>query len=45
MKAEPKFSPDGKTIAFMRGGQIWQCNLDGSNERQLTNIYTASIRF
>ncbi len=44
-EAEPKFSPDGKTIAFTRGGQIWQCNLDGSNEKQLTNIYTEASGF
>jgi dipeptidyl aminopeptidase/acylaminoacyl peptidase len=37
---EPKFSPDGTTIAFTRDRQIWQCNLDGSSEKQLTNIYT-----
>lgn len=42
---EPKFSPDGKSIAFTRGGQIWQCNLDGSNEKQLTNIYTGASDF
>lgn len=42
---EPKFSPDGKSIAFTRGGQIWQCNLDGSNEKQLTNIYTGASGF
>jgi len=39
-ESEPKFSPDGKTIAFTREGQIWICNYDGSNEKQLTNIYT-----
>jgi dipeptidyl aminopeptidase/acylaminoacyl peptidase len=44
-ESEPKFSPDGKTIAFTRGGQIWQCNLDGSNEKQLTNIYTEASGF
>ncbi len=42
---EPKFSPDGKTIAFVRDGQIWQCNLDGTNEKQLTNIYTGASDF
>ncbi len=41
-ESEPKFSPDGKTIAFTRDGQIWLCNLDGSNEKQLTNIYTGA---
>ncbi len=36
---EPKFSPDGKSIAFTRGGQIWLCDLDGANEIQLTVFY------
>lgn len=44
-ESEPKFSPDGKTIAFVRDGQIWQCNLDGTNEKQLTNIYTGASDF
>ncbi|MEO8230803.1 MAG: S9 family peptidase, partial [Ignavibacteriota bacterium] len=44
-ESEPKFSPDGKTIAFTRGGQIWQCNLDGSDEKQLTNIFTKASVF
>ncbi len=44
-ESEPKFSPDGKTIAFARDGQIWQCNLDGLNEKQLTNIYTGASDF
>ena len=42
---EPKFSPDGKTIAFTRDGQIWRCNIDGSNEKQLTSIYTEASGF
>ena len=44
-EGEPKFSPDGKTIAFTREGQIWQCKLDGSEEKQLTNIYTKASGF
>ena len=44
-ETEPKFSPDGKTIAFVRGEQIWQCYLDGSNEKRLTNIYTEASGF
>lgn len=44
-ESEPKFSPDGKSIAFVRDGQIWQCNPDGSNEKQLTNIYTGASDF
>ena len=42
---EPKFAPDGKSVAFVRDGQIWQCNLDGSNEKRLTNIYTQASGF
>ncbi len=44
-ESEPKFSPDGKIIAFIRDRQIWQCNLDGTNEKQLTNIYTEAAGF
>jgi dipeptidyl aminopeptidase/acylaminoacyl peptidase len=44
-ESEPKFSPDGKSIAFTRSGQIWQCNIDGSKERQLTDIYTGASGF
>ena len=39
---EPKFSPDGKKIAFTRGGQIWLCDLDGNSETQLTNFYSGA---
>ncbi|NWF50359.1 MAG: S9 family peptidase [Ignavibacteriaceae bacterium] len=44
-ESEPEFSPDGKTIAFMRRGQIWQCELDGTNEKQLTDIYSGVSEF
>ncbi len=37
----PKFSPDGK-LSFERDGQIWIAELDGSNERQLTDLYTGA---
>jgi len=39
---EPKFSPDGKSIAFTRGGQIWLCDIDGTNEVQLTDFYSGA---
>lgn len=41
-ESEPKFSPDGKSIAYTMGGQIYVAGLDGKGERQLTNIYTGA---
>lgn len=41
-ESNPKFSPDGKSIAYEYKGQIWQCNLEGKNDVQLTNIYTGA---
>ncbi len=35
--AEPAFSPDGRTIAFARGGDVYSVRPDGSGQRQLTN--------
>ena len=41
----PKFSPDGKRIAFVssRGGspEIWVCDQDGSNAVQLTSMHAS----
>lgn len=39
-ESDPKFSHDVKRIAFACDGQIWSCNYDGSDEKQLTNIST-----
>jgi Tol biopolymer transport system component len=35
--SEPAFSPDGRTIAFARGGHIYTVRPDGSGERRLTS--------
>lgn len=35
--AEPNFSPDGRTIAFVRGGDVYSIRPDGSGQRQLTS--------
>jgi Tol biopolymer transport system component len=35
--SEPAFSPDGRTIAFARGGDIYSVRPDGSGQRQLTS--------
>ncbi len=35
----PDFAPDGKTIAFSRGDEIWSTSaIDGTGSRQLTNF-------
>lgn len=34
---EPDFSPDGRTIAFARGGDLFSVRPDGSGEKQLTS--------
>lgn len=36
----PGWSPDGKKIAFITGGQIWLMDSDGDNKEQLTKIPT-----
>ncbi len=36
----PKFSTDGKHIYFSRGGQIYQCDYEGKNEKKLTDFYS-----
>jgi dipeptidyl aminopeptidase/acylaminoacyl peptidase len=35
--SEPAFSADGKTIAFVRGGDVYAMRADGSGQRQLTS--------
>ncbi|HVY96706.1 MAG TPA: hypothetical protein VHA54_07080 [Solirubrobacterales bacterium] len=34
---EPSFSPDGRTIAFVRDGDVYSVRADGSGERHLTS--------
>ena len=41
-ESAPKFSPDGKKIAYEMKGQIWLCDLDGKNDELLTKLYTGS---
>lgn len=36
----PRWSPDGKKIAFTTGGQIWVMDSDGDNKEQVTKIST-----
>jgi dipeptidyl aminopeptidase/acylaminoacyl peptidase len=38
----PRWSPDGKTIAFVTGGQIWTMESDGDNKNKVTKISTSA---
>jgi dipeptidyl aminopeptidase/acylaminoacyl peptidase len=39
-ETSPKFVHNSKLISYLKGGQIWTCNYDGSDDKQITNIYT-----
>src|SRR5215212_178134 len=36
--AEARWSPDGRRVAFVAGGQLWVADADGGNRRQLTTL-------
>jgi dipeptidyl aminopeptidase/acylaminoacyl peptidase len=38
----PRWSPDGRRLAFVNGGQVWTMSPDGSDRKQLTNISTGA---
>jgi Tol biopolymer transport system component len=38
----PRWSPDGKKIAFVTGSQIWTMESDGDNKDQVTKISTGA---
>jgi dipeptidyl aminopeptidase/acylaminoacyl peptidase len=38
----PRWSPDGKKIAYVNGGQIWQMESDGDNKDPVTKISTSA---
>lgn len=40
--SQPRWSPDGKRLAFVTGGQIWTMKPDGSDKKQVTNISTGA---
>jgi Tol biopolymer transport system component len=45
VNTEPEFSPDGKRVGFVSwrsgNGEIWVCDSDGSNPRQLTSFHVS----
>ena len=40
--SSPRWSPDGKLIAFTTGGQIWTMEPDGDDRKQVTRISTGA---
>ena len=38
----PRWSPDGRKVAFVTGGQIWAMDADGSDKKQVTKISTGA---
>ena len=41
----PQFTPDGKKLAYEYNDQVWEANLDGSDAKQLTDIYSGASGF
>jgi dipeptidyl aminopeptidase/acylaminoacyl peptidase len=40
--SSPRWSPDGKRIAYVSGGQIWTMEPDGDDKKQVTHISTGA---
>ncbi len=40
--SSPRWSPDGKKLAFTTGGQIWTMEPDGDDRKQITKISTGA---
>lgn len=40
--SSPRWSPDGKRIAYTSGGQIWTMEADGGDRKQVTRISTGA---
>ena len=40
--SSPRWSPDGKLIAYVTGGQIWTMEPDGDDAKQITRVATGA---
>lgn len=40
--SEPRWSPDGKALAFVTGGQLWTMDANGADRKQVTNVSTGA---
>jgi dipeptidyl-peptidase 4 len=40
---DPRLSPDGKSVGFVRGGELWVAKVDGGEETQITRGATALV--
>jgi dipeptidyl aminopeptidase/acylaminoacyl peptidase len=36
--AEARWSPDGRRVAYIAGGQLWVADISGANARQISNV-------
>lgn len=41
-ESEPRFSPDGKKLAYTFEGQIWVAEINGNNAKKVTNLSTGA---
>jgi dipeptidyl aminopeptidase/acylaminoacyl peptidase len=41
-ETQPEFLNDGKTISYRYKSQIWTCDYEGNNTKQITNFYSGA---
>src|SRR5262245_61693041 len=34
--SRPRWAPDGRTLAYLHGGELWQMNADGTGQHRVT---------